>query len=82
MEKILLIEFNINILGKDIGVKIFKDNNYTYELSEFLKNEDDMDVYKPGSASIDKDLEGLLAKLNFYKNRFSKIIKSESNPNY
>lgn len=81
MNKQLLLECSINIAGKDFGLKIFKDDYFTFELSEYLQNEDDMDLYRVGS-NKDGDLEGLLRKLNLFRNRYTNIIHTESNPHY
>lgn len=78
-----LLECSIDILGESVGVKIFKnEENYTFELSKYLQNKDQMGPYKPGSGAVDLDLDGLLRKLDIFQKSYTNIIGSEINPNY
>ncbi|WP_288244982.1 hypothetical protein [uncultured Chryseobacterium sp.] len=81
MNKQLLLECSINIAGQDFGLKIFKDDYFTFELSEYLQDANDADVYRVGS-NKDSDLESLLRKLNIFKQRYTNIIRTEINPHY
>ena len=81
MNQQLLLECSIDILEHSVGVKIYKndDNVYSFELSDYFQDESQMSVYRPGGGSLDGSLEGLLSKLNRYKNQVRKIVKIEHN---
>ena len=80
MNKQLLFECSIEILGHNVGVKIYKEENFfSFELSDYFQDESQGDIYKPGSGALSDSLEGLLFKINSYKNQVRKIIKIEHN---
>ena len=85
MNKKLLFECSIDILGNNVGVKIYKDedkDNFSFELSKYFQDESQSNVYKPGSGAFSDSLEGLLFKINLYKNQVHKIINVEQNHSF
>jgi len=84
MNQKLLLECSIDILEHSVGVKIYKngDNVYSFELSDYFQDESQGSVYCPGDGSVDWSLEGLLFKLNMYKNQVRKIAKIEHNNSF
>ena len=66
-----LFECTIDILGIAVGIKIYEDSGiYSFTQSLYLQDITDlMDVYKPGDGAVDKDLDGVLYKINILKNR-------------
>ncbi|HBO27779.1 hypothetical protein [Culturomica sp.] len=80
MNEKLLFECFIDILGHNVGVKIYKDEDiYSFTLSDYFQDESQMDVYRPGSGSFAGSLDGLFFKINAYKNQIRKIVKIEHN---
>lgn len=79
-----LFECTIDILGIAVGIKIYEDAGiYSFTQSLYLQDITDlMDVYKPGDGAVDKDLDGVLYKINILKNRYTGIVKTEVNPNF
>lgn len=83
MNEKLLFECFIDILGHNVGVKIYMDEDiYSFTLSDYFQDESQMDVYRPGSGSLDGSLDGLLFKINAYKNQICKIVKIEHNDSF
>lgn len=82
--KKLVFECTIDILDYSVGIKIYEDGGrYSFAQSLYLQEKEDlMGVYKPGDGSVDKDLDGLLYKINILKNRYTEIVKTEVNPNF
>jgi|GEM_PF-1448568 hypothetical protein len=79
----LLAEYYISILGKNIGIRIYKDGDrYEFEPSEFLQESGNMNVYKPGSGGYAHSLGEILDKIEFFRNSYTNIVRSEPNPNY
>lgn len=84
MNEKLLFECSIDILEHNVGVKIYKDDDgiYSFTLSDYFQNDCQGDVYEPGSGSLSDSLEGLLFKINLYKNQVHKIVKIEHNNSF
>jgi hypothetical protein len=87
MSKTLLFEGFIDILGNQVGIKIYKEEDgeyvmYSFTQSVYLQNEGEIAPYHPGSGSMSDSLDGILNKINIYKNRFRKVVKTETNPNF
>lgn len=87
--KRLILDCSVSIVGNQVGVKIYHEKDefdiketYSFELSDYLREKGDMDVYRPGSGCVDTTLEGCIYKLNIYKNRFKNVDKIENNPNF
>ena len=87
METKLLFDGFIDILDKRVGIKIYKEEDeghitFSFSQSHYLQDKNDMMPYHPGSGGIDGTLEGLLNKINGYKQRFHKVVKTEDNPDF
>lgn len=67
-ELILEKENTVLINGRNVGVKIYKGTGdvYTYELSHYYQNPDQMDLYIPGDEANGKDLVELQSRLDCY----------------
>ena len=83
MDEKLLFECFIDILGHNVGVKIYKgEYTYSFTLSDYFQDESQMGVYRPGSGSLAGSLDKLLFKINTYKNQIRKIVKIEHNDSF
>lgn len=81
--KQILFEGSIFIVNRNINIRIYKEGKrYSFEPVEYLQDEKDMDVYRVGGISMAFSLEDLLSKIDMFKKRYKKIVKSEPNPNY
>lgn len=82
----LVFECTIDILGNSIGIKIYREESsgyYSFTQSHYLQDKTDLaGLYKPDHGAKDTTLEGLIGKINLFKNRHSKIIKIEPNPSF
>ena len=87
MKKILLFDGFIDILGNQVGIKIYKEEDdeyvmYSFTQSIYLQNEGEIASYRPGSGSMADSLEGILSKIQLHKNYFCKVINTEPNPDF
>ena len=87
MKNNLLFDGFIDILGNQIGIKIYKEEDgeyvmYSFTQSLFLQDKSDAMPYRPGSGSMSDSLEGILSKIRIYKGRFREVIKTEDNPDF
>ena len=80
----LVFECTIDILGNPIRIKIYREGGsgyYSFTQSHYLQDETDLEgVYKPNHGAVDTTLEGLISKINRFKNRYSKITQIGPNP--
>lgn len=83
-EMVLVKEQSVTINKKQVAVKIyqFKDGGYTYELSHYFQNPDQMDVYHPGDGALGKDMEQLNSRLTAYVNQVQPNAKEVANKNF
>ncbi|MBO7598304.1 MAG: hypothetical protein J6T70_14795 [Bacteroidales bacterium] len=87
MKTTLLFNGFIDILGKQVGIKIYKEEDegfvmYSFAQSIYLQNDGEIAPYHPGSGSMADSLEGILSKIELYKQYFRKIINTEVNPDF
>ena len=87
MKTTLLFNGFIDVLDNQVGIKIYKEEDegfvmYSFTQSLYLQDANDAMPYHPGSGGIDGTLEGLLNKIIIYQQRFRKVVKTESNPNF
>lgn len=85
MNRTLLFDGFIDILGNQVGIKIYKAEDYGYLMYSFtqsiyLQNEGEIAPYHPGSMA--DSLEEILSLIQHHKNYFSKVIKTETNPDF
>ena len=61
----------VDINGIPVKVKIYedKDHFFTFELSHYFQNKDQMAPYRPGSGAIAESIDHLLYKLKSYVNQ-------------
>ncbi len=74
-------EKNVEINGIKVGVKMYKSTEgfYTYELSHYFQNPDQMAPYIPGGGSLGHDMEELQYKLDSYIRQVSPEAKDVVN---
>lgn len=78
-----LFEGTTEICGRQVGIKIIKDddNTYRYILSELITDESQIS-YHNGGNTISKDLEALLIHLQDFKDEIKTIKDIKQNNEY
>lgn len=67
----LVRQQTVDINGIPVKVKIYEDRDhfFTFELSHYFQNKDQMGPYRPGSGAIAESIEHLMYKLKSYINQ-------------
>jgi len=77
-------EQNVDVNGIKVGVKMYKSTEgfFTYELSHYFQNPDQMAPYIPGGGALGSDMEELQYKLDSYIRQVSPDAKEVVNRSF